>query len=134
MSPKERAKSITSFIHTDENFGVEVLKFSEIPSPVGRGRTALVPQLTIAKMLHQALQEAKINGVGVSEQICGFNLEAPGTKKEAEKLGIKKIAISFFSYVTGELKFFELENTLSVVRREGGKKIYLVGPHPEDQG
>lgn len=132
MSPK--TKSLNTFIHSDENFGVEVLKRGDIPAPQGRGRTALIPQLTVARVLRQALTEVKENGIGFNEQACGFNLEAPGTKKEAEKLGLKKIAGSFFSYVSKQLKEYELEGKLEIIRREGGKKLYLVGPRVEEQG
>jgi len=104
---------------------------SEIPSPVGRGRYALVPKLTIAKALNESLEEIAKNGLGVSEEACGFNLTAPATVKEAQKLGLKNLAISFFTYVRKQLEHYKLTDKVEIVRREGGKKLYLTGPSPE---
>lgn len=126
MSPKE--KGLKSVISENEEFGIELLKRSEIPSPLGRGRYALVPKLTIAKALNESLQTIAKNGIGISEEACGFNLLAPATVKEAEKLGLKNLAMSFFTYVRKQLEIYKLTEKVEIVRREGGKKIYITGP------
>lgn len=127
MTPKSKV-AIKNLFKTDEEFGIEILKRSDIPSPQGRGRLALIPQLTIAKVLHKSLESIAENGIGVSEEVCGFNLEAPATQKEAAKLGIKKIASSFASFVKKQLEEYKLTGKVEVIRREGGKKLYIVGP------
>lgn len=130
MTPKAK-QGIRNLFESDEEFGIEILKRSEIPSPTGRGRSALIPQLTIAKVLHKSLEEIAKSGIGVSEEACGFNLESPATQKEAAKLGIKKIAGSFASFVKKQLIMYKLTDKVEVIRREGGKRLYLVGPQAD---
>ncbi len=129
MSPKAK---LSTLIHADKEFGIEILKRSDIPSPTGRGRLALIPRLTIAKVLHQSLEAIAENGIGVSEEACGFNLEAPATQKEAAKLGIKKLSSSFASFVKKQLKEYKLTDKVDVVRRDGGKKLYITGPQADE--
>jgi len=131
MSPKPKSTNgsgLKSVISPNAEFGIEILSRSAIPSPTGRGRLPLVPQLTIARTLHEALEAISKNGIGIAEEACGFNLEAPATRKEAEKLGLKKLTSSFASYVRKQLEEFKLTDKVEIVRREGGKKLYLTGP------
>lgn len=126
MSPKK--EGLKSVISDNEEFGIELLKREDIPSPLGRGRYALVPKLTIAKVLEEALTKIAENGIGISEEACGFNLTAPATVKEAQKLGLKNLAISFFTYVRHQIEHHKLKEKVEITRREGGKKIYITGP------
>jgi len=130
MTPKAKLSAIPlkSIISPNEDYGIEILTRSAIPTPTGRGRLALVPQLTIAKTLHEALQAISKNGIGIAEEACGFNLEAPATRKEAAQLGLKKLTSSFAAYVRKQLEEFKLTDKVEIVRREGGKKLYLTGP------
>ena len=127
MSPRTK-QLFSNVIEPDEDFGIMVIKKSDIPIPKGRGRIALIPQLTVAKALDKALKSAAENGVGVSEEVCGFDLTAPGTVKEATKLKLKNVAVAFFSYIMKELEHYNLKDKITVVRREEGKQIYLQGP------
>ncbi len=68
----------------------------------------------------------------MSEEAFGVNLEAPATQKEANQLGIKRLAGSFFAWVNRQIKEMNLTEEISVVRREGGKKIYITGPEVEE--
>jgi hypothetical protein len=119
MSPKQTLRDIA---RANASLGIEIVKRSEIPSPKNRGRSARVAKLTIAKKLTDILVEIKDNGIGVSEEAFGLNLEAPATQKEAKDLGIKKLAGSFFAWVNRQIKEMNLTEEISVVRREGGKK------------
>jgi hypothetical protein len=129
MSPKKARINFGDVIKPSEEFGVLVGK-DIIPKPIGRGRTAIVPKLTIAKMLDEALKEIAENGIGVSEEKVGFDLRAPGTLKEAKRLGLKNVAVAFFSYIVKELEQFKLKDTVEIVRRDEGRKIYLRGLGP----
>lgn len=130
MSPKKKM-DLSKVIKSDDEFGIMV-GTNIIPSPLGRGRIAKIPQLTIAKHLDEALKKVAEEGAGVSEEVMGFDLEAPGTKKEAKKLGLKNVGMSFFKYVLDQLKNYNLQEKLEVVRREGGKKVFLRGPRAEE--
>ncbi len=92
MTPKAKLSAIPlkSIISPNEDYGIEILTRSAIPTPTGRGRLALVPQLTIAKTL--------------------------------------KLTSSFAAYVRKQLEEFKLTDKVEIVRREGGKKLYLTGP------
>ncbi len=59
MSPKQTLKDVAK---SNSNYGIEILKRSEIPSPKNRGRSARVMQLTVAKKLIDVLQEIKDRG------------------------------------------------------------------------
>jgi hypothetical protein len=134
MSPKAKDKRLTlsDVIKTDVEFGISVGKMSDIPIPAGRGRTALVPHLTIAKMAQSAINAVAEEGIGVAEEVCSFDLEAPGTQKEAAKLGLKNVKNSFFAFLRKMIADHHLENKLEIVRRESGKKLYLCGPQVEE--
>lgn len=130
MSPKKKT-NLHDLIKADDNFGIMVGK-DIIPSPLGRGRIAKVPQLTIAKALDTALKQIAEEGIGISEEKAGFNLEAPGTAKEAKKLGLKNVAMSFFTYAMKQVEHYNLKEKVEIVRRESGKKVYIRGPHADE--
>ena len=119
-------------IHSDTEFGIIIGNRAEIPTVLGRGRNAVVPQLTVAKKVIEILKAVKENGIGVSEEIFGVDFNAPGTVKEAKHLKLKKPELSFFSWLAKELKNYDLEKKLEITRREGGKKIFLHSPVGEE--
>jgi len=121
------SNGLRSVITPNADLGIEILKRSEIPSPKGRGRIKLVPQLSVSKVLHESLENIAKNGIGISEEAAGFNLMAPITVKEAEKIGLKNVAVSFFVYVKKQLEEYQLTDKVTIIRREGGKKLYLAG-------
>lgn len=127
MSPKPTLKSL---IKPDDEFGFMVMKKEEVPAIAGRGRLSLISQLTAAKRLKIALASMQENGVGISEEVFGIDLNAPGTKKEAAKLGIKGLAQSFFLFVKHETEPFK--NQVRVTRRDKGYKIFLLGPEVDE--
>jgi len=129
MSPKKKLEDV---LEPDDKFGIMVGKESDIPSPQGRGRTSLVTQLTVAKRLTPVLAAIAENGIGISEEVFGVDFTAPGTLKEAQKLGLKKVAGSFFSWLNSQLTDYNLADKVIVTRREGGKKLFIRGPHPDE--
>src|SRR5579863_10336546 len=81
----EMAKGgLQSVVQTNAKFGVTILKRSDIPAPIGSGRAAIVPQLTIAKILVESLKRIAENGLSVAEEACAFDLGSPATKQEAQ--------------------------------------------------
>jgi hypothetical protein len=130
MSPKKKLHNV---IEANEDFGIIVGNASDIPSPKGRGRTALVPKLTAAKALDTALAAVSENGVGMEEEVFGVNLEAKATVKEAKNLGLKNLPVSFFTYIMKQLAHYNLKKKVEVVRRNQGKQIFLRGPRAEER-
>lgn len=128
MSP-EKTK-----MKANQEFGFLVLKREEMPAITGRGRGAVIPQLTVAKLFREAVSRIAKEGVGISEEVFGVDLTSQATQKEAVKLKLsaKGLGQSFFLYAKSLLKEFDLDKKAELTRRDGGKKIYLIGPAVEE--
>jgi len=127
-----KAQTIESVVRPDKNLGVELFRRSDIPSPMGRGRIAKIPELTVVKeVVLPALAAISENGLSVAEVGFGINLDVETTKREAKQLGLKDLASSFFRWLTHQLKNNKLDTKVEIIRRSKGNKVFLVGPVEE---
>jgi hypothetical protein len=117
-------------VQPNAELGIQIVMKGDIPS--AHRKNALVPQLSAAKAFIGALDAIKSQGIGVSEEAFSIDLSVPATKKEAEKLGLKKVFGSFFAWAAKQLKQYKLENQVELTRRDGGRIVYLVGPQPNE--